>query len=175
MKKSAFSFVFLIIWGVFFVAEAQRMPMRKNNRNFQPKTPEERAKILTNNLTKRLSLNGEQKEQIYQINLNTAREIDRLRKEAKAQRERGEKPEKGFYAKQVRELNQQRDQNISALLNNQQKVEYEKLKQERKEKMRKRMEKRRQMRKKLNKQDSGFLENDEDFEEMVLDEVEDEI
>ncbi len=173
MKKKIFS-LFLVFFAFLLFAEAQRSPMRQRKMR-EPKTPEQRATAITNRLTKRLNLNGEQKQQIYKVNLQTAQRVDELRAEVKAKRERGEKPEKGFYAKQIRELNQQRDQSISATLNAQQKVEYEKLKQEQKERMRQRIEKRQKFRKKMNKQDTGFLENDDDFEDMLLDEAEDDI
>ncbi|MCS6796101.1 MAG: hypothetical protein RMJ97_10000 [Raineya sp.] len=173
MKKTSIYFVVLFL-AFAMLAEAQRMGMRRNP-NRPPKTPEQRANALTNRLTKRLGLNGEQKEQIYKINLQAAQRIDELRTEARAKRERGEKPERGYYAQKIRELNQQRDQNIMATLNAQQKLEYEKIKQKRKETMKKRMEKRRKMRQKLNKSDTGYLENDNDFEEMLLDEVEEEL
>lgn len=174
MKKKILSF-FLVFFAFLLFAEAQRSPMRERKMMRGPKTPEQRATAITNRLTKRLGLNGEQKQQIYKINLQTAQRVDELRAEAKTKRERGEKPEKGFYAKQIRELNQQRDQSISATLNAKQKIEYEKFKQEQKERMKKRIEKRREFRKKRNKPDTGFLENDEDFEDMLLDEAEDEI
>ncbi len=173
MKKKIFS-LFLISFAFLFLAEAQRGPMHQRKIR-DPKTPEQRATAITNRLTKRLGLNGEQKQQIYKVNVQTAQKIDELRTEAKAKRERGEKPEKGFYAKQIRELNQQRDQSILAVLSAEQKTEYEKLKTEQKERMRKRIEKRQKFRKKMNKQDTGFLENDDDFENMLLDEAEDEI
>lgn len=173
MKKKIFS-LFLISFAFLFLVEAQRGPMHQRKMR-DPKTPEQRATAITNRLTKRLGLNDEQKQQIYKVNLQTAQRVDELRTEVKDKRERGEKPEKDFYAKRIRELNQQRDQSILATLNAQQKVEYEKLKKEQKERMRQKIEKRQKFRKKMNKPDTGFLENDIDFEDILLDEAEGEI
>lgn len=74
MKKLIFaSFLFL---GLALSGFSQPQPQH------QKKSPEERAKMITDALTKKLSLTDKQQKEIYQIQLDRAKEMEKLHDEA---------------------------------------------------------------------------------------------
>ena len=98
------------------------------NEAWRKKSPEERAEIQTQKLTDLLALNAEQQAQVQTINLEKNREVDEL------------------YA-QLAALQKQRDNEISAVLTDDQRATYEARKTEVKDKMQTRREKFRERRK----------------------------
>lgn len=129
-----------------------------------PKSPEERAEILTKRLSRILELSSEQSIKVGEINKRTALEIETVRKEVQSKREKQEKIDRKPYLERIKALNEQRDQQIITLLNEQQKAEFIKLRTEQEERRKKRQE----MRRKGRKKDTGmwpdedfFLEDDE--------------
>ncbi len=117
MKKSAFLTILFSIL-VLSISYAQ------GQRGQEPRTPEERAQRMTNRMEKQLTLTAEQKEQIYEINLEAAQKNEELRQkkqsgETEPQELRGERQ---AIAKDV-------DTKILALLDEEQKGKYEQMKE----------------------------------------------
>jgi Spy/CpxP family protein refolding chaperone len=89
-----------------------------------PKTPEERAQMMTDVLERKLSLTNDQKIQIYQVNLERAQAVDKMRKvQANADRSK------------MREQFKTSDEKIVSILDEKQRIAYTQLKAERREKM----------------------------------------
>jgi len=90
------------------------------------RTPEERAQHMTDALSKKLSLSDQQKNEIYKINLDRAKEFEKLRTA-------GEKRNKKDF-EQGKKLFEESDKKITKVLNNDQRKAYEELKAQRQEK-----------------------------------------
>lgn len=89
------------------------------------KTPEQRAQHMTEALSKKLSLNDNQKNEIYKINLERAKEMEKLHSS-------NQKRDKKDF-EQGKKLFEESDKKISKVLNNDQRKQYEDLKAQRKE------------------------------------------
>ena len=90
------------------VKKGSEVKVSKNNQ-IQKRSAEERATILTDKLTKELTLNNDQNIKIYQINLTATKEIDFLRenRETKAR----------TFKSEIKAAYDKRDSAIRALLN----------------------------------------------------------
>ncbi|WP_207532477.1 hypothetical protein [Desertivirga arenae] len=89
------------------------------------RTPEERAQLMTDALDKKLSLSDKQRNEIYKINLDRAKEMEKLH----ASKQKHDK--KDF--EQGRKMFEESDKKISRILNNNQRKQYDELKAQRKE------------------------------------------
>ncbi|MDX2301950.1 MAG: DUF4890 domain-containing protein [Microscillaceae bacterium] len=98
-----------------------------------PKTPEERAEIITGKMEEKLGLSADQKTQIYQINLESAQKTDELRSQVKNQ----EIGREEFMA-EMKTLEQDRDAKIEALLTEAQKPKYEEMKENARQRLKER-------------------------------------
>lgn len=110
-----------VLFSIGFAAMAQKGGQRGSS------TPEERAERITNKMVEELALSEEQKKKIYQINLDHAKkrqaEMDARREEMKAKRAEMEADMKA------------QNQEIEALLTEEQKVKWAEVKAEGKKKM----------------------------------------
>ncbi|HEY0056543.1 MAG TPA: hypothetical protein VGB63_14405 [Pedobacter sp.] len=88
------------------------------------KTPEERAQKMTDVLDQKLSLTKEQKTQIYQINLERAQALNKIRQD-----------QESVSRPKIKEQFKTSDEKIVNILDEKQRVAYTQLKAERKEKM----------------------------------------
>ena len=119
-----------------------------------PKSPEERAKAVTKKLDKNLSLSEEQKEKVYQINLETAKQNDDLRNQVKIK----ELTRADFFTER-KVLEKDRDAKIEALLTEEQKPKYEEMKAKARQRLKNRAQNRR---KKRNKNTEDIEESSEE-------------
>ncbi len=103
-----------ILLGLFFIASII------NVANAQQKTPEQRAQYLTAEMTKLLALSKEQSAKVNTINLNSAEQIDAVRKN----------PNLGPEDKQdqINDIQQDRDQKFQEVLTAEQFKKYQELK-----------------------------------------------
>jgi hypothetical protein len=163
MKRNFVIFsIFLMAFALNVLAQRPHHARLQQNR----KSPEERASLMTQRMTKRLKLNGEQSSKIGLINKETNIQIAAIRKEAKEKREKGEQIDMKNYRERVRNLNQAREEQTLALLNAKQKEEYRIMKEDAKNKMKKRMHK---YSKRKGKHDRGFQDlHDEYFDDEDL-------
>ncbi|WP_207423015.1 DUF4890 domain-containing protein [Desertivirga brevis] len=117
----------LILTALLFagLATAGFSQERQGKHQREHKTPEQRAQHVTDVLDKKLSLNDKQKNQIYKINLERAKEMEKLHSS-------GEKRDKKDF-EQAKKLFQESDNKISKVLNNDQRKQYEDLKAQRRE------------------------------------------
>ncbi|MBE7177631.1 MAG: hypothetical protein INR69_14580 [Mucilaginibacter polytrichastri] len=120
MKK--YVMVFGLMLAVTISASAQR-----RGPGMKDRTPEERATAMSKQLTKKLSLSAEQEKQVYAINYAQAKKIDLLRKTDGDDRQ--------AKMKERRAMMQESDQKIAAVLNADQKKNYEAWKAEAREHM----------------------------------------
>lgn len=119
MKKIIFTA--LLFMGLATVGFSQDRPQREK------KTPEERAQLMTDHLAKKLSLSDKQKSEIYKINLDRAKEMDKSMAKTSAERKQAfEQQKKQFEAS---------DEKINKVLTDDQKKSYAELKAQRMEKM----------------------------------------
>ncbi len=88
------------------------------------KTPEERAQRMTDVLEKKLTLTKDQKTQIYQVNLDRARAVDKIKKD-----------QANVDRSKIKEQFKTSDEKIVSILDEKQRVTYTQLKADRKEKM----------------------------------------
>ncbi len=88
------------------------------------KTPEERAQKMTEVLDQKLSLTKDQKSQIYQINLERAQALDKIRQD-----------QENVSRPKVKEQFKTSDEKIVNILDGKQRTAYYQLKAEHKEKM----------------------------------------
>ena len=104
----------------------------KNHKNHketaskQVKTPEERARLFTASLDKRLNLSESQEKEIYNIQLENAKKVDAMRK----QHHSGEKQKQSAHKAHDTGLDK-----IQSILTDEQRVTYQKLIEERRKKM----------------------------------------
>lgn len=101
-------------------------------RNQEIKSPEERAKMMTEAMEKRLNLTADQKENVYALNLDRATKMDKMRQSQ--EKIRKEQMEKG------REIMEEHDKKLNKILNEEQ----QKVLSEAKEKQKQRMQEHRQ-------------------------------
>lgn len=133
MKKNLFLIITILVLTNFSIL-AQR-----GKRQGEAKTSEQRAEKVTNKLAEKLSLTADQKNQIYDINLEAAKKNDDLKAKVKSgELQRGN----GAIMKERKTIEQDRDTRITALLDDTQKVKYEELKAEKKAKIQERRKKR---------------------------------
>ena len=118
MKKFILSVMLFV--GITAAGFAQEKPQRVH------KSPEERAQKMTDVMTSKLSLSDTQKTQIYQINLERAQAIEKLKADKKE-----------IDRAQVKAQFEASDKKITAVLNEEQRLSYAKFKEERKERMKK--------------------------------------
>lgn len=90
------------------------------------RSAEQRAEKITNKMKEKLNLTDEQVVKIKAINLEAAQQKDTLKAEAKAERK-----------EKVKAIETDRDTKIKAVLTEEQKAEYEKMKEKGKEKIKK--------------------------------------
>ncbi|KAB2918291.1 MAG: hypothetical protein F9K23_03865 [Bacteroidetes bacterium] len=90
------------------------------------RSAEQRAEKITNKMKEKLNLTDEQVVKIKAINLEAAQQKDTLKAEAKAERK-----------EKVKAIETDRDTKIKAVLTEEQKAEYEKMKEKGKEKVKK--------------------------------------
>lgn len=90
------------------------------------RSAEQRAEKITNKMKEKLNLTDEQVVKIKAINLEAAQQKDTLKAEAKAERK-----------EKVKAIETDRDTKIRAVLTEEQKAEYEKMKEKGKEKIKK--------------------------------------
>lgn len=93
----------------------------------EKKTPEERAQLMTDKMAEKLSLTNSQKNDVYKINLDRAKEIDKLRSKATDDRQKTLQDEKKIF--------QNSEEKINKVLNDDQKKTYADLREKRMEKM----------------------------------------
>jgi len=105
----------------------------------EQKTPEERAQTITNHMEKKLALTSEQKEKVYQINLERAKNMTEFRNEQMEYRKKQIETRKTLL--------EQSDNKISAVLTDAQQKTYTDLKADTKENMKERMGDRKEDRK----------------------------
>ena len=120
--------LFLMLVVPFSISRAQNEPAAMGeDEAWRKKSPEERADIRTQKLTDLLTLSAEQQARVQSINLEKNRQVDEL------------------YTQLVA-LQKQRDNEISAVLTDEQRATYEARKTEVKDKMQTRREKLRERR-----------------------------
>ncbi|MDX1903981.1 MAG: hypothetical protein SFU27_07470 [Thermonemataceae bacterium] len=158
-----------LFFTVLMLSVTTLLAQRSYNQR-KPKSPEQRAKMLTERMTKRLKLNGEQSSKILKINKETALEISALRKEMMQKKNENGTVDKESYKTQIRDLNKSRDAQTIALLDEQQKAEYAKMKEDAKMRVKKRMENKKG-KKFRNQGNLGDSIDDEDLEMLVEEEV----
>lgn len=119
MKKIIFTA--LLFMGFATAGFSQERPQREK------KTPEERAQLMTDNLAKKLSLTDKQKSEVYKINLDRAKEINKSMTKTSEERKKAfEQQKKQFQAS---------EEKINKVLTDDQKKTYAELKTRRTEKM----------------------------------------
>ena len=112
MKKLIIAAV--LCFGLTGSGFAQDMKMQR-----EVKTPEERAKMMTDMMEKKLALTPEQKSKIYDLNLERVKKMEKMRLE-----------EEKYRAKQLqerKELMQESDQKIQKILNAEQRKTYDEM------------------------------------------------
>jgi len=119
MKKLIFTTILFISMGTMVFAQ-------KDNSKKGHKTPEEKAKHLTDVLEKKLTLTADQKTKIYAISLDGLKQV-------KASHVEGQKPDK----EKVKAELAKRDVQISAVLNDSQRKLYQDWKAEKMKSMKK--------------------------------------
>ena len=113
---------------------------QENKTAVERRTPEEIAKARTEMLDKKLELNQDQKEKVYAINLEQAKNREAFRQEAKEEsRERLRKRREAF---------KESDEKLNGVLTDGQKQKYNELKEKRKEQLKNKRGKRHDRRKK---------------------------
>ncbi len=105
----------------------------------QMKTPEERAKMSTDALEKRLNLSQEQKDKVYALNLERAQKMEKLHK--------SEMDHRKSLMEKRREIMIESEKKMNKILNEEQQKAMEEMKQKAKERMKERSEHRPGMRK----------------------------
>ena len=120
MKKSI-----LILAIVLFAGIMQSMAQKQDH---HMKTPEERAQMMTEKMTAKLDLSNEQAKKIYQINLETAQKMHVIKQN------KTEDADKTVFRAQMKELHQNHQTQLKAVLNAAQLEKWEAMKEERKEK-----------------------------------------
>jgi hypothetical protein len=93
-----------------------------NARGWERKPPQQRAEMITARIDKAVTLTAEQKPKVLQINLETAQKIDAARTAANG--------DAAKFREAAKPIHQQRDSLISALLTSEQKVKYDRAKED---------------------------------------------
>ncbi|MGD1840231.1 MAG: hypothetical protein ACFB0B_04945 [Thermonemataceae bacterium] len=115
MKK-----LFLLLVVAFLAANVQAQDVFEED---ESKTPEERAKTQTTRLDEKLDLSADQEVKIEAINLNTVKEMDIIRADAKTQKEAGNFNAQ-VYRQKRREIQKERVNEIRAELDDTQKEKF---------------------------------------------------
>ncbi len=116
-----------------FAQEAPKPPQKEH------KTPEERAKAVTDRMKEKLALSDEQYQQVYDINLKAEKQLEELRKEREAMREEAKGEREAMREKMKahheawKEVQKEREEAIRAELNEEQREKYDRWIEERKE------------------------------------------
>jgi len=118
MKRLIFAALFIL--GTAAAGSAQERPNRDK------KTPEQRAQLMTDSYNKKLSLSEKQRSEIYKINLERAKNMEKLHKSSKASHEKD-------LAKS-KKLHQASENKINKVLNEQQRKTYASMKSHKMEK-----------------------------------------
>lgn len=105
----------------------------------QMKTPEERAKMSTDALEKKLNLSQQQKDKVYALNLERAQKLEKLHKSEMDQRK--------SQMEKRKEIMMESEKKMNKILNDEQQKAMEEMKQNAKERMKQRPEHRPGMRK----------------------------
>ncbi|HMI01184.1 MAG TPA: hypothetical protein VK541_01805 [Pedobacter sp.] len=116
----------LIFTAILFISMGTMAFAQQDSTKRARKTPEERAQLFTDGLDKKLSLTAEQKTKIYAINLDGI-------KKAKDKHVKGQKPDRAAMKASMEE----RDSQISSVLNEGQRKTYEEIKAKRAESFKK--------------------------------------
>lgn len=90
----------VFVGGLSTGALAQQVPEQEK----QPLTPEERAAKITEKMTESLGLDESQKDKVYAINLDAARQLETYRQEMKAAREAFREKRKALMSAKAEEL-----------------------------------------------------------------------
>jgi len=123
MKKLILSAVLFMVLSTMAFAQQDSMRMKHNRHPRVEQTPEKRAQKMTDVLSNKLSLSADQKSKIYAINLASAKKAEIKRKARMAEM----KKEKEAIRTELKK----HDQQISAVLNDDQIKVYQDLKKER--------------------------------------------
>lgn len=113
----------LIIAAVVCIGFAGSGFAQEMKREKEVKTPEERAKMMTEMMDKKLALTPDQKSKIYDLNLERANKMERMR--TADQKERTKKLE------QHKELMLESDKKMERILNDTQRKTYDEMKAKR--------------------------------------------
>lgn len=120
MKKALILLVALVISATAFAQQGHR---GKHN----TKSPEERAKIATNKMSKDLALNESQQQRLYDLNLKRASQNQELYNASKEERKQNREV--------MKSTQQEYESNLKSLLTEDQFNKYQETKAEKKEKM----------------------------------------
>jgi periplasmic protein CpxP/Spy len=113
----------LIIAAVLCIGFAGSGFAQEMNKEKEVKTPEERAKMMTEMMDKKLALTPDQKSKVYDLNLERANKMERMR--AADQKERTKKLE------EHKELMLESDKKMQRILNDTQRKTYDEMKAKR--------------------------------------------
>lgn len=101
----------------------------KGHKERTHKSPEERAQLMTDALSKKLSLTDKQKAEVYKVQLDRAKEMEKLKANADERRTKDMAKVKGSF--------EESEKKIERILDDNQKKTYQELKAQRKEKAQK--------------------------------------
>ncbi|GAB4132782.1 MAG: hypothetical protein OHK0045_22480 [Raineya sp.] len=146
--------------AILIFATLTTLAQRPHRPRQQPKSPEERAQMITKHLSKRLMLSPQQSQQLGLINKDALLEMNTIRKEIETKKDKNEAFDRKAYRERIRAINERREQQTIALLDEKQKAEYIKMKTEMDEKRKKRQE----MRRKHHKKDTGMWFDEDTFD-----------
>jgi protein CpxP len=137
MKKlmiTATLLISIVSFGYSQSASEGSRPQRNRieNRESQHalRTPEERAKMRADALAKRLNLSADQKAKVYDLNLERAREIEKLRNSQNAS--------KKDQMEKFRAFNEETEQKLNSILTVEQQKSYQQIKNEARDRMQQR-------------------------------------
>lgn len=116
-------FYVLLIGGINIQGFSQDQQMTKDS------TEEEMARSGTDRQKEALSLNGQQEEQMYEVNLKYIKEMQEIRSEGRSL----------STISRLKAMSGRMDEDVRAILNDDQYKEYLKMKEERQKEMKKRM------------------------------------
>ncbi len=119
----------LLIAAVFCIGFAGSSFAQQMDKKHEMKSPEERAKMMTEMMDKKLSLTADQKSKIYEINLERARKMEKMR--SADSKERAKKME------DRKELMSESDKKMQKVLTAEQRKTYDELKARRMEREKK--------------------------------------
>ncbi len=127
MKKLMITATLLVGLISFGFSQVKRDSMRAQHSERMVKSPEERAKMSTEALAKRLSLTDKQKQEVYAVNLERAKKMEKLRS-----------TEDEFRKSQMEKyqsLMDDSDKKLDKILTDEQRKNYEQMRAQQKERM----------------------------------------